>query len=66
MIETAETDLWFDLTEAGTYYIDVAQCLSLVNRKMYRQGMQYAVENLEMFSNGTNQAFVYRLPTPGS
>lgn len=63
MIETAETDLWFDLSGEGSYYIDIAQCLSLVNRKMYRQGMQYAIENLEMFANGVTKAFVYRLPT---
>lgn len=63
MIETAETDLWFDMTVEGSYYVDIAQCLSLVNRKMYRQGMQYAVNDLEMFSNGTVRAFVYRLPT---
>ncbi len=62
MIETAEKDLWFDFTGEGLYYVDIAQCLSLVNRKMYRQGMQYAVQDLEMFSNGTVSAFVYRLP----
>lgn len=61
-IETAETDLWFDLTGQGLYYFDIAQSLSLVNRKMYRQGMQYAIQDLEMFSNGTCTAFVYRLP----
>lgn len=63
MLETAETDLWYDFTEEGTYFVDIAQCLSLVNRKMYRQGMQYAIQDLEMFSNGTNSAFIYRLPT---
>lgn len=61
-IETAETDLWYDLTGQGLYYFDIAQSLSLVNRKMYRQGMQYAIQDLEMFSNGTCTAFVYRLP----
>ncbi len=31
---------------SGTYFIDIAQCLSIVNRKSYRQGMNYAVENM--------------------
>lgn len=30
----------------GTYFIDVAQCLSVVNRRTYRQGMNYAVANM--------------------
>lgn len=29
-------------------YVDIAQCLSLINRKMYRQGMQYVVEKIEI------------------
>ena len=62
MLETAERDLWFAFSEAGTYYVDIAQCLSILNRKFYRQGMQYAVENLEMNSDGVAVTSVSRLP----
>ena len=44
------------------YYIDIAQCLSLLNRRFYRQGMQYAVEDMEVLSDGVNEVAVYRLP----
>ena len=61
-IETAEKDLWFKFTQDGTYYIDIAQCLSLVNRKFYRQGMQYVVENMELNADGVVASTVRRLP----
>ncbi len=43
--------LWFAFLPpsgetAGSYYIDIAQCLSIVNRRSYRQGMNYAVDNM--------------------
>ena len=59
---TAEKDLWFTFTQAGTYYIDIAQCLSLVNRRFYRQGMQYAVSDLEMNADGVVTNLVTRMP----
>lgn len=31
-------------------YVDIAQCLSIVNRRMYRQGMNYAVGSIEFYS----------------
>lgn len=61
-LETAEKDLWFTFTSAGTYYIDIAQCLSLVNRRFYRQGMQYALADMEMNADGVVTNLVYRLP----
>lgn len=32
---------------AGVSYIDIAQCLSITNRKLFRQGMVYGIESLE-------------------
>lgn len=61
-IQPAELDLWFDISTPGEYFIDLGQCLSLVNRKFYRQGMQYAVDSMQMFANGVVKNFVYRLP----
>lgn len=63
--ETAELDLWFQLpAEVGitTTYVDIAQCLSLINRKMYRQGMQYAVADVELITAGGAQCAIARLP----
>ncbi len=66
MIETAERDLWFAFTSDGTNsqtaHIDLAQCLSLVNRRFYRQGMQYAIDGLELHSSDVVQVNISRLP----
>lgn len=43
----AVTTLWFPLVQ-GDRYIDLGQCLSLVNRRMYRQGMKYYVDSFEL------------------
>jgi hypothetical protein len=42
-------------TEAGaasTSYIDLSQCASLVNRRFYRQGINWAVSGFKVLSNG--------------
>lgn len=31
-------------------YVDIAQCLSIVNRRMYRQGMNYAIGSIEFYA----------------
>lgn len=31
---------------SGTYFIDIAQCMSIIQRKSFRQGMNYGVENM--------------------
>ena len=41
----------------GVSYIDVAQCLSIVNRKLFRQGMVYGIESLE-FTYGAPAATI--------
>ncbi len=67
-IQTAELDLWFDLpydpesSHAVNSVIDIAQCLSLVNRRFYRQGFQYAVAGLEVVSDVTTLTKVSRIP----
>lgn len=41
--------------EAQEQYIDLAQCLSLVNRRLYRQGLMYYVNGVQVISdNGTD------------
>jgi len=37
---------------AGESYVDIARDLSKINRRLYRQGMQYAVQKIEYSFNG--------------
>ena len=59
-VKPAETTLNFALTD-GTSYIDLAQCLSLVNRASYRQGYQYAIESMELVSQGGSTVVISRI-----
>lgn len=49
---TCERELFFDTSEhSGVFYVDLAQCLSLVNRRgAYRQGCQY-IFKVEIFGD---------------
>ncbi|AXH79599.1 MAG: hypothetical protein [Circular genetic element sp.] len=47
----------------GEQYVDLAQCLSLVNRRFYRQGMNYAVENIKFYANNGGSINCYKVPT---
>jgi len=59
MAQGVQRQLWFALTHTlGVGYIDIAQCLSLVNRKGYSQNKTYYVEGYQ-FVPGVNW-------TPGS
>ncbi len=48
---------------AGEYYVDLGQCLSIVNRRSYRQAMNYAVANIEVFSAYGARVSVSTIPT---
>jgi len=48
-IEPAVTQLMYDLPN-GTSYIDLAKDLSRVNRRLYRQGYTYVVQDIQMHS----------------
>jgi hypothetical protein len=67
-IKTMERDFWFNLNPAveatvnDDYYIDLAQCASLVNRVSLRQGMEYVVESVTVVTNGACNIGVFRLP----
>lgn len=43
-------------------FIDIAQCLSIVNRKAYRQGMNYAIASMKFYSLESGQVQVTTLP----
>ena len=67
-IKTMERDFWFNLNPAveatvnDDYYIDLAQCASLVNRVSLRQGMEYVVESVTVVTNGACNIGVFRIP----
>ncbi|AXH78587.1 MAG: hypothetical protein [Circular genetic element sp.] len=44
-------------------YIDLAQCLSVVNRRSYRQGMNYAIAGMEAFAVNAGRVSVSCVPT---
>jgi len=50
-------------TSSGTWYIDIARALSAVNRRFYRQGYQYAVQDIQFSSGKTGTVQITRLPT---
>ncbi len=53
----------FPVIELQASYIDLAQCLSIINRRSYRQGMNYAVSNIEFRSNIGGRVTVFTVPT---
>lgn len=46
-IEPAVTTLWYTVPN-GDSYIDIAKDLSMVNRRLYRQGMVYAIQDVQV------------------
>lgn len=44
------------------FYCDISQICSLVNRRFYRQGINWAVGGMKFFSNGPTQLVVQKLP----
>ena len=49
-------------TSAGTWYVDLSQVASLVNRRFYRQGINWAVASIKVSSTRGGQVNVYKLP----
>ncbi len=61
-VETMELDIRIPIPdEAGIFYVDLAQCVSLMNRKFIRQHQQFAVAGIELVSNGSGTVNVSRL-----
>ena len=49
-------------TAAGTHYVDLSQIASLVNRRFYRQGINWAVAGFKFSSTRAGKVNVYKLP----
>ncbi len=47
---------------SGGLFIDIAQCLSILNRKSYRQGMNYAISSIKFYSSASAEVQVRILP----
>lgn len=69
VVNTATT-FWLEIPqlEPGatnqSYFVDIAQCLSIINRRSYRQGMNYAVQGITAYTGGSGQALLAsHLPT---
>lgn len=45
----------FELGAGGTSYIDLSQCASILNRRFYRQGLNWAVGGMSVYADGTNK-----------
>ena len=59
-IEPAVTTLWYNVAH-GTSYIDIAKDLSMINRRLYRQGMVYAIQDIQVgMPNGMRSTDVWQ------
>lgn len=46
----------------GEFTLDLSQCASLVNRRFYRQGINWAVAGIKIITSGTGSIIVKKLP----
>jgi hypothetical protein len=58
----AVTRLSFEFQGDGTKFIDIAAALSILNRRLYRQGLYYYVNSVEYYDNQTNVVDLHVLP----
>lgn len=56
------TRLSFEGQGSGTMYIDIAQALSIMNRRSYRQGCYYYVNSVEFYDDEQNTVNVLTAP----
>ena len=57
-----QTRLSFEFDGGSTQFIDIAQALSTINRKFYRQGVYYYVNSVEIYNNETGVVDLHVLP----
>lgn len=58
----AQLRLSFEFTGNTTQYIDIARALSIINRKMYRQGCYYYVNKVELYNNEDAFVDIHTIP----
>ncbi len=62
-MKTAVRQLTFLVGDDSPYYIDLGECLSLVNRQAYSQGYVYLVESFTWQNPGPSSCSLLSLPT---
>lgn len=55
-IDPAVKTMEFTFSENETGYIDLSQCASILNRRFYRQGLQWAIAGIKIQSNAPGVA----------
>lgn len=58
----AQLRLSFEFEGGVTKFIDIAKALSIINRKMYRQGCYYYVNSVELYDNADSTVNLHVLP----
>ena len=58
----AVTRLSFEFIGDGTKFIDIAAALSVINRRLYRQGLYYYVNSVEYYDNQNNVVNLHVIP----
>ncbi len=63
-LQPAVKTMRFFLTRGSTQYIDISQCASLMNRRFYRQGLNWAVAGITIFTDTATggEIVVYKVP----
>jgi len=63
-LQPAVQTMTFQLSGSGTNYIDLSQCASLLNRRFYRQGLNWAVAGftLQCYQGVSAYANISKLP----
>jgi hypothetical protein len=54
--------LVFEMTGNTTQFVDIAKALSIINRRFYRQGVYYYVNNVEVYNNEDAYVDLHTLP----
>ena len=58
----AVTRLEFEFQGSDTRFIDIAAALSAINRRLYRQGCYYYVNNVELYDNASTVIDLHTIP----
>ncbi len=61
-IQPAVKTMAFTIPITGDSTIDLSQCASLLNRRFYRQGINWAVSGMTFFTEGTGSINVLKIP----
>jgi hypothetical protein len=64
-IQPAQMTLTFATpdTVGGAYTVDLSQAASIANRRFYRQGINWAVASVKVYSSRSGALALYKLPT---